>query len=343
MDRRTFIAGALVPLAASGAVWPSGRKVRIGFLGGSHSHASGKVKLALKSSELEIVGMWEEDAGLKEKYSKMGVRLVSLEELLGDPSIDVIAVESAVRDHARHGLLVLKAGKHLHLEKPPALDVESFREMQDLAASKKLVLQMGYMWRHHPGINRMLEAARKGWMEDIYLVKAEINKTLGGDRRPAWAEFRGGQMFELGPHVIDPMIRLMGRPDRVTPFLKKHGKFADNMADNTVAMFEFPGALGIVIGTALQPNSSRYRSFTVYGTLGTATLKPIESPVLEMDLAKAAGPYPKGPHMVELPEYQRYEDDLVELAAAVRGDKPIAVTQREDLMVQEALIMASGM
>jgi hypothetical protein len=62
-----------------------------------------------------------------------------------------------------------------------------------------------------------------------------------------------------------------------------------------------------------------------------------------MDLAKAAGPYPKGPHMVELPEYQRYEDDLVELAAAVRGDRPIAVTQREDLMVQEALIMASGM
>lgn len=62
-----------------------------------------------------------------------------------------------------------------------------------------------------------------------------------------------------------------------------------------------------------------------------------------MDLAKAAGPYPKGRHMVDLPPYERYVDDFVELAAAVRGDKPIAVTPQEDLVVQEALIKASGM
>ena len=46
---------------------------------------------------------------------------------------------------------------------------------------------------------------------------------------------------------------------------------------------------------------------------------------------------------VDLPPYKRYVDDFVELAAVVRGDKPIAVTPREDLIVQEALVAASAM
>ncbi len=77
--------------------------------------------------------------------------------------------------------------------------------------------------------------------------------------------------------------------------------------------------------------------------LGTATLRPIEDPVLELDLEKAAGPYNEGVQMVKLRPYERYVGDFQELAAAIRGDKPIAVTPEEDLMVQEALIEASGM
>ena len=339
MNRRSFLASAL---AAPVAARANGRTVRIGFLGGSHSHATGKVEVVLASREYELVGMWEDDPALQVRYKAKGVRFVSSEQLLRDPAIEVIAVESPVRDHTRHARMVLEAGKHLHLEKPPALDVESLRSILDLAARKKRIVQMGYMWRHHPGINAMIEAARNGWLGDVYMVKAIMNKKLSPDQRPAWAEFRGGQMFELGGHVIDPLIRLMGRPDRVTPFLQNDSNLDNNMADNTIAVFEFPNALGLVVGAALH-HSSRYRSFTVQGTKGTATLRPIEPPELIMDLTEAAGPYAKGRQKVDLPPYKRYVDDFVELAAAVRGGKPIAVTPHEDLIVQEALIAASAM
>ena len=340
MDRRGFLMGAgaapLMPARTGGG------RVRIGFLGGSHSHAGGKVDVVLANSDYELVGMVEDAPEVRARYESKGVRMMALDDMLGDPSIDAISVESPVRDHIRHASMVVDAGKHVHVEKPPATDVESLRSVLDAAQRKKLAVQMGYMWRHHPGINRMLEAARQGWLGKVYLVQATIHKRLPDSQREAWAEFRGGQMFELGGHVVDPLIRLMGRPDRVTPFLKNHGDKGDNLADNTIAVFEFPGALGLVIGATLH-FTSRYRSFIIHGTKGTATLRPIEPPELVMDLTEAAGPYAKGAQKVELPVYKRYKDEFVELAAAVRGEKPIAVTPHEDLMVQEALISASGM
>jgi len=101
-------------------------------------------------------------------------------------------------------------------------------------------------------------------------------------------------MFELGGHVIDPMIRLMGKPRDVQSILRKDGNYDDTLKDNTLAIFQWEKALGIVHGSNLQPGSSRYRAFEVHGTNGAAIVTPIEPPVLTVDLAKAAGPYTKG-------------------------------------------------
>jgi len=338
MIRRSFLAvGLAAPLAASA------KPVRIGFLGASHSHGAGKIRIAADSPDFEIAGLWDDAAEVRQQYESQGLVISERDQLLRDPSIDVIAVEGPVADHARDGLRVVQAGKHLHLEKPPALDVESLRAIFGEARSKGLVVQQGYMWRYHPGLNRILEAARHGWLGDIHLVQAAIHKTLSPAARLEWAQFRGGQMFELGPHVIDPLVRLLGRPNRVTPYLKKHGEFDDTLADNTAAVFEYSGALGLVTGAALAANGSRYRSFEVHGTNGVATLRPIEAPRLVFNLAEAAGPYPKGPHQVELPAYKRYVGDMAALARAVRGEKPLHVGFDEDIVVQEALIAASGM
>ncbi len=341
IKRRAFLAGAI---AAQATVARAAKKsVRIGFLGASHSHGGGKIRIAQKSPEYDIAGLWDFDQAVRGKYRAEGIAIVKPEDLLGDPTIDVIAVEGPVSDHARDGLRVVRAGKHLHLEKPPAMDVESLRSILQVADAKGLVVQQGYMWRYHPGLNRMLEAAREGWMGHVHLVHATMHKTLAASSRADWAQFRGGHMFELGPHVIDPLVRLLGRPDRVTPFLKNHGNHDDNLADNTMAVFECSSALGLVTGASLAANGSRYRSFEVHGTRGVATLRPIESPRLVMDLTEPAGPYPKGAHEVKLPPYERYVDDMAALAAAVRGEKPIHVSFQEDIVVQEALIAASGM
>lgn len=341
MTRRTALSLAAAGIAARGE---NRGPIGIGFLGASHSHAEGKMTVVRAAPQnWRIVGVCESDPKLQEALRKQGTPLLGRDELLRHPDIQVIAVESAVRDHAPDGLAVLQAGKHLHLEKAPADSMAGFEKIVALARHKSLLLQVGYMWRYHPAIATAMEAAKNGWLGSVYLVKATMGNQLAPKRRPEWAEFAGGNMFELGGHVIDPMIRLMGKPRDVKSILRKDGDFSDTLKDNTLAIFQWDKALGIVHGSNLQPGSSRYRAFEVHGTNGAAIVNPVEPPVLTIDLDKPAGPYSKGVQKIPIPPYERYVDDMVELAAAVRGEKKLRVTYDEDLMVQEALLRASGM
>ena len=88
------------------------------------------------------------------------------------------SIESEVKPHARYALEALEAGKHLHLEKPPSENMADMRKILDLARRKKLIVQIGYMWRHHPGMNKVIEAARQGWLGDIYLVRGQMNTLI---------------------------------------------------------------------------------------------------------------------------------------------------------------------
>lgn len=340
MRRREFLACTASAAAATG----QGKKpIAIGVIGAAHSHADAKIRLLRDSSDWRLAGVSETDPKLRQELQRASIPLMDRSQMLADPDIQAIAVESAVSDHARDGRAVLEAGKHLHLEKAPAVNMADFRTIVDLARSRRLLLQVGYMWRYHPGAEKMLEAARQGWLGDIYLVKATIGNQLGAARRPEWAEFPGGVMFELGCHVIDVLVRLKGKPEKVTSFLRTDGGASDSLRDNTAAVFEWKDGLGMVQSTTLQPGSSRYRSIEFHGRNGSAVMRPIEPPELQVFLDKPAGPYQAGMQKVPLPSYTRYAEDLAELAAAVRGEKKLRVTAEEDLAVQETVLRASGM
>jgi predicted dehydrogenase len=339
MTRCEFItvSGAVAASPLLGAQTPP-RRVRIGFLGVAHSHGPPKLRLAQTGADWEFVGLAEDDPVLRAKHAAAGVRIVPAAELVR--RCEVIAVESANSDHFRHARLALEAGCHVHVEKPPATTVEEFRELLALAAARGRLLQLGYMWRHHPGFAKLSEAVRNGWLGEVSLVRATMNSTYRTDAaRREIAALPGGGMMELGCHVIDQLVRLMGEPRAVSTTHRTHGA-ADALADNSVAVFEFPRALGIVHINLLQPGAGGHRTFEVIGSNGTATLRPIEPPALEFDLADAAGPYKKGRQNLLLPKYERYVPEFAELAGVVREGRGLNATAEEDLRVQEWLVRA---
>jgi len=348
MRRREVILGAI---GASGAAL-NRKRIRIAFLGGGHGHGAAKVALAQKSPDWELAGICEPDPGLRARFERMGVPLLTRAQVLDDPSIAVIGVEGWVWELADSAKAALEAGKHIHLDKPPAANMADMRAILDLAARRKLLVQVGYMWRYNPAVNLALEAARSGWLGEIFQVRGLINTTIDAAERKKLARFRGGQMFELGGHLIDPIARLMGRPERVTPYLRHdHAAIDDGLADNTMAVFEWRSAIGTVATASMHHRQADgrgnagalpYRAFEFYGTNGAAVVRPIEPPVLHIDLATAVGPYKAGPQSQSF-TYSRYVDDFVELAAAVRGEQKLRVTAGEDLLVQETLLRASGM
>ena len=113
-----------------------------------------------------------------------------------------------------------------------------------------------------------------------------------------------------------------------------------SLADNTLAIFEFPKALGIISSSTLQPQAGRHRSFEILGSQGTAVVNPIEQPELIIDLARAAGPYQAGLNTVAMPKYQRYVPEFADLAMRIREGKSLAISPEEDLLVQETLMRA---
>ena len=335
LHRRHFLA-----VAAASTLRAEPEPIGIGFLGASHSHFKSKFDVIRESKDWRIVAIAEPDRKIVEP---LGVDLVSRDSLLADARIQVIAVESPVRDHAADGKAVLLAGKHLHLEKAPAVHLHDLEEVVNLARARNRLLQMGYMWRYHPAINQALEAARNGWLGPIYMLRATICNQLEAQRRPEWAEFKGGPMFELGGHVIDPIARLMGRPRKVTATLQKDSPAPDNLNDNTLAVLEWDKAIATVHSCNLQPGYGRYRSFEIYGANGSAIVNPIEPPALKIDLAKAAGPFTKGTQTIPQAPYRRFVADFADLAAAIRTPHTLSIPLDQELLVEETLLRCSGM
>ena len=337
ISRRKFIAtsAALAGAVASGL--PAERRIKVGFLGTSYSHFEDKYKLLHASPDWDVVGLCEEDVHIRRK-GPPDAPWLSLEQLFSLP--EVVVIESAVPQHGSDALRALEAGKHVHVEKPPAATLDEMRRIVKLAREKKRLLQVGYQWRYHPGFQKILEAARNGWLGDVFQVRANMHTRLEQERRAEWAGLPGGSMFEQGSHLIDPIIRMLGRPKFVKPFLQRTGK--DTLNDNNVAVFEFDRALAVITNSTLQPNANAHRAFEVFGSNGNAVLRPIEPAAMQIDLAKAAGPYQAGTQTVSLPPFQRYVGDFAELAAAVRAGKSLAVSLDEELLVQEWLLKACG-
>lgn len=344
MNRRHFLhtaAGGVALTAALPAVEPSKARIPIGFLGSTYSHGPDKIRLALSSPDWELIGVCEPTPAGRAVCERLGAPLVSQEELFR--RAQVVAVESDVRDHAAHALLALQAGRHVHLEKPPAARLDDLRAVVAAAREQQRLLQVGFMWRYHPGFQAIRDAVRQGWLGDVYHVRGFVASNVPAERRREWAEFKGGAMFELGCHLVDATVRLLGRPKSVTPILRRHGRFDDTLMDHNVVVLEYDQATAVLTNTALQAGGTPQRSFEVLGSNGTATLLPLEPPALRLDLVQPAGPYREGPQDVPMPAYKRYVGDFVELAAAVRGEIPLATSLDEELLVGETVLLAAGM
>jgi predicted dehydrogenase len=336
MRRREFLT---FPAAA---VEP--RRVRAAFLGAAHSHAFDKLRLVKASPDYELAGVWEESPAARKSLEKLGpLPWRPKSEILADPGIEAVFVESDVPQIPELAIAALEAGKHCHIEKPIADTRARLHRIASLARERRLIIQAGYMWRHNPAVETALEAARHGWLGDVYLIHARMNTLIGEDRRPEWNRFPGGQMFEQGAHLIDIVVRLLGRPLRITRFLRHDGPFADTLKDNTAAVFEYSRAMAVITASVLQPNAGAHRALEIFGTNGNAVVRPIEPPSLEIDLANPAGRYRAGRQKVELPPYERYAADVAALARAVRGERPLATTVETELAVHEVLLDASGM
>src|SRR5262249_6006873 len=159
------------------------------------------------SPDWECVGVCEPDAALKAQREREpaweGANWLSEAELLGDSTVQMVAVESDVPRLLPLARKVIDSGKHLHLDKPAGTDLAVFRQLLDDANRQHLILQMGYMFRYNTGFDLIRRTIREGWLGDVHYLHGCINTDHNPANRKRLTFHPGGMMLELGCHLID--------------------------------------------------------------------------------------------------------------------------------------------
>jgi hypothetical protein len=136
------------------------------------------------------------------------------------------------------------------MDKPGGQDSQGFRRLVELCKSRSLALQLAYIYRYNPAIRFCLDAVKNRWIGDVFEVHAVMSRYDGDspDYRKWLAQFQGGAMYVFAGYLLDLVISMLGRPQKVHSFPKRtrhdgwltHGLAVRNMISlSAVLRFEF--------------------------------------------------------------------------------------------------------
>lgn len=343
-------------------------RLRVGIIGcggianGKHLPAVAKIPEAEMVAFCDIILSRAEAA--KTKYGTKDAKVYrDYEELLADPSIDVVHVLTPNKWHAPMTIAALQAGKHVMCEKPMAKTAVEARAMVEAAKATGKLLTIGYQNRYRSDVQYLHNVCRAGELGEIYFAKAHA---LRRNAVPTWGVFLdaeaqgGGPLIDIGTHALDLTLWLMDNYEPKYVVGTVYRKLAENR-DKALANSFGPwdpkeytvedSAFGFVVmkngatvflesSWALNTLEIGEAQTTLCGTLGGADMRN----GLRINGQKY------GKHFIETPQlgaggvdfYQGESMDPNQIEARVFYDaimegKPLVVKPEEALLVTEIL------
>ncbi|GHC66785.1 Gfo/Idh/MocA family protein [Roseibacillus persicicus] len=247
------------------------------------------------------------EATLKEVGDKYGIekRYQSYEDLLKDPDIDAIHINTPIPDHAEHSIAALKAGKHVACTVPMATSVEDCKTIVDLVQQTGLKYMM---------METVVYAREFLYMKDLY-DKGELGKLqfLKGSHQQdmeGWPGYWPGlPPMHYATHCVGPVLGL-GRNQAEYVSCFPSGTIAEEMHDcygspyavETCHIKFKDSDLSALVYRSLFDVARQYReSIEVYGSK-----KSVEWPLIEHEplvIHTAKKPEPEIPERVECPDF----------------------------------------
>lgn len=148
-------------------------------------------------------------------------------EMLKNKDIDAVSIAVPTKQHAQVTIDALQAGKHVLVEKPMAVTTAEAQEMADVAKKSGRTLMVSYNQRFGQDVQFLKRYIEDGNLGDIYFARTQWRRPLGmlpppmqdrptGAYNRNWfneADNGGGVARDLGSHVIDIAMWLMGFPE----------------------------------------------------------------------------------------------------------------------------------
>ena len=329
------------------------KKIKIAQIGTSHnSHGLSVFASLKKQSELFEVAGFALPENEREKFPERmgafeGYPEMTVDEILSDPEIDAVAVETEEIYLTKYALLAARQGKHIHMEKPGGIDLAAFEELISTVKEKNLVFHVGYMYRYNPFVTDLLEQIKLGELGKISCVEAQMSCFHPTSVRNWLKNFPGGMMIFLGCHLVDLVLKIQGPPKRVIPLNKCSGLDGES-EDIGMAVLEYENGVSFVKTSAVEPGGFSRRQLVVTGSEKSVEIKPLEM------YGKPRGIYTEkteysGTEWLERGEhyrselFDRYDPMMSAFARYVRGEEENPNSPDYEFELYKTLLKCCGM
>jgi predicted dehydrogenase len=205
---------------------------------------------------------------------------IDVREALADPDLDALVVSTPVPTHHALARQALEAGKHVLVEKPPAMRGAEMEELVRLSEERDLVCMPGHLLLYHPGVQKLKELIDAGALGEVLCVYGN-RQNLGIIRKDENA------LWSLGVHDLSVILYLLGEePQEVVA----HGRAllpGTTVEDVVFCYLRFPsGKIAHMHLSWLDPH--KMRKMTVVGTEKMVVFD-------DMELERKVTVYEKGP------------------------------------------------
>jgi predicted dehydrogenase len=249
-----------------GTGWVSGEYIQA-FQANPHTEVLGIVSRDLDRAKLKAAA---HHAPHCQPYER-------LEEMLADSAIQIVAICTPHHLHAAQGIAAARAGKHLILEKPVALDLEGLRQLHAAVHAAKVKTAVSFVLRWNPLFEMIKVFLADGLLGDLFLAEVDYFHGIG----PWYAQYEwntkkeiaGSSLLTAGCHAVDGLRWFVGSsPMEVVSYanVSRKNPLRYEYEPNSLTMVKFEnGAMGKVASSieCVQPYIFNVALFGDQGTI----------------------------------------------------------------------------
>ncbi len=219
------------------------KKVKIGIIGcGSIGNVHARSFSSIENAELVAFADMNAE-NLKKMAEQYGVKALysDADDLINDENVDAVIICVPNFLHRDITVKALNGGKHVLCEKPMALNAEQAREMVDAAEKNDRKLMIALCQRFTPQSMALKSMIDDGMFGDIYHAQVVLHRRRGIPGLGGWfttkSKSGGGPLIDIGVHVMDLTLHMMGYPRTEAVSAATYTKFGNRSDYNYVNMW----------------------------------------------------------------------------------------------------------
>jgi len=208
------------------------RTLRAGLIGAGAIAVRGHIPAYRKADGVEIAAICdvnEKRAQAVARKEAIPAYYTDYQKMLAAERLDLVSVCSPNAFHAAMAIDAMRSGAHVICEKPMCLTYADAQRMLDVAAQTQRSLTVGHHMRYQPASIRAHEMVESGALGQVYYVKASYLRRSGIPGYGSWFTNKdlagGGALMDIGCHMLDLSLWMMGHPNPVSVAASTWAKF----------------------------------------------------------------------------------------------------------------------